>query len=367
MSEQIMPLVPFSSALVWRREKGSPAPLRIHMSFTPNWFADRMELDYGERWHTDPFYRRQSFVAMAQALNREFPSLKLGGDPEALRGDLNQIYTCCLMGAVFGQEIVYYKNTWPDNRGKPVEDDRAAEELQAPAFRNLEVFESLMRQMDSIEREWGVIEGDLNYQGILNIAFRIRGDKIFSDMYEAPDRAHHVLAVVGRTLQEVVDVVYERQRKSGARRDYFVTSNCVVNMISGDSYRQFLYPYDRLLSDHYPIFGVHNCGWNVNAYTQPYSEIRSLDYLDFGITSDLARIKQLCPGALLNLILNPEDVLHLDAPGLRAMLARVHDILGSCRITLGSMDTGTPPRLIEDFFRIAAEVWGTTVEALVPE
>jgi hypothetical protein len=367
MPEQIMPLVPFSSALVWRREQRPAVPLRIHMSFTPNWFADRMELDYGERWHTDPFFRRESFVAMARALNKEFPALRLGGDPESLRGDLNQIYTCCLMGAVFGQEIVYYKGTWPDNRGKPFEDDPAAEELQVPAFRNLKVFEVLMKQMDVIEREWGAIEGDLNYQGILNIAFRIRGEKIFSDMYEAPNRVHHVLSVVGRTLQEVVDTVFERQRRSGARRDYFVTSNCVVNMISGDSYREFLLPYDRELSDHYSIFGVHNCGWNVDAYTQPYSEIRALDYLDFGITSDLPRIKRLCPTALLNLILNPEDVLHLDSRSLRAMLDRVHGTLGFCRITLGSMDTGTPPKLIEEFFRTAAEVWGVPVEALIPE
>jgi hypothetical protein len=367
MSEQIMPLVPFSSALVWRREKRAPAPMRIHMSFTPNWFADRMVLDYGERWHTDPHYRRQSFVGMAEALNREFPRLRLGGDPSSIRGDLNQIYTCCLMGALFGQEIVYYPHTWPDNRGKPIADDRAAEELRMPDFRSLKVFEDLMRQMDVIEREWGLIDGDLNYQGILNVAFRIRGEAIFTDMYEAPQRAHHVLSVVGRTLIEVVDEVYARQRASGARRDYFITSNCVVNMISGDGYREFLQPYDRLLSDHYPVFGVHNCGWNVDAYTEPYAGIRRLDYLDFGISSDLPRIKRLCPDALLNLILNPEDVLHEDAKGLRRMLERVHAALGPCRITLGSMDTGTPPRLVEEFFAAAAEIWNMPVEELVPE
>ncbi len=236
-----------------------------------------------------------------------------------------------------------------------------------PAFRTLKVFEDLMRQMDVIEREWGVIDGDLNYQGVLNVAFRIRGEAIFTDMYEAPQRAHHVLSVVARTLVEVVDEVYARQRRSGARRDYFVTSNCVVNMISGDGYREFLQPCDRLLSDHYPVFGVHNCGWNVDAYAEPYAEIRPLDYLDFGISSNLPNIRRLCPRALLNLILNPEDVLHEDGRSMRRMLERVRDALGSCRITLGSMDTGTPARLVEEFFRAAAEVWETSLEDLVPE
>ena len=49
------------------------------------------------------------------------------------------------------------------------------------------------------------------------------------------------------------------------------------------------------------------------------------------------------------------------------MLDRVHATLGSCRITLGSMDTGTPPGLVEEFFRTAAKVWGVPLETLVPE
>jgi hypothetical protein len=241
------------------------------------------------------------------------------------------------------------------------------EELEVPEFRNLEVFETLMRQMDTIEQEWGTIEGELNYQGILNIAFRIRGEKIFIDMYEAPQRVHRVFATVCDTLIQVVDAVYDRQKRSGVNRDYFVTSNCVVNMISGDSYREFLLPYDRKLSDHYRIFGVHNCGWNVDAYAQPYSEIRTLNYLDFGITSNLDRIKDLFSDSLLNLILNPEDVLGKTREELYAMLERLRDTFSTCRITVGSMDTDTPAQVIEDLFHFASDVWGLSIEDLVPE
>ena len=56
----------------------------------------------------------------------------------------------------------------------------------------------------------------------------------------------------------------------------------VVNMIAEEHYREFVMPYDRKLSDHYANFGVHNCGWKVDAYARAYSEIRKLGYLDFG-------------------------------------------------------------------------------------
>ena len=104
-------------------------------------------------------------------------------------------------------------------------------------------------------------------------------------MVTAPERAHHVLDVVCETTMRFADAVYARQARSGVTKDYFVTSNCVVNMISEEHYRQFVMPYDRRLSAHYANFGVHNCGWKVDAYAKAYSEIRELGYLDFGIQS----------------------------------------------------------------------------------
>ena len=96
MSEPIYPYIPFASALVWNRLADGDPDLKIHVSFSPDWFTRRMGLDYGERWHRDPFYRRSSFVAMARALNAEYPELLLGGDPDSIIGGLSQIDSCAL-------------------------------------------------------------------------------------------------------------------------------------------------------------------------------------------------------------------------------------------------------------------------------
>jgi hypothetical protein len=70
----------------WYAELFGPlpeAPLRIVAGFTPKWFRGAMDLDYGERWHTDPEYRRRTVVEMKRTLNRRFPELLPGGpDPE---------------------------------------------------------------------------------------------------------------------------------------------------------------------------------------------------------------------------------------------------------------------------------------------
>ncbi|MGA2380530.1 MAG: uroporphyrinogen decarboxylase family protein [Spirochaetia bacterium] len=365
IAEPIYPYVPFAGALVWNRAQADGSPVKVHVSFSPDWFAARMGLDMGERWHTDPVHRRRSFAAMARALNAEFPRLRLGGDPEAIRGGLSQIAGCAPVGALFGQEILYSRSAWPENN-RHLLDDAAADALSVPDFEACRFFSDLMRQMDVIQKEWGAIDGELNYQGILNTAFRLRGEQIFTDMVTAPERAHHVLDMVCETTVRFADAVYERQARSGVTKNYFVTSNCVVNMISEDHYRQFVMPCDRRLSEHYTQFGVHNCGWKVDAYAKAYSEIRELGYLDFGIQSNLDALKRLFPRTVLTVILNPDDVIGRSTAEVRTMLEKLRDSLGVCRILLGSLDGRTKSREVEEFFSATAEVWGLPVEQLVP-
>ncbi len=336
-SGSIYPYIPFASSLVWNRRSPENG-VKVHVSFSPDWFSRRIDLDYGERWHRDPVFRRQSFVDMARALNTEFPALKLGGDPELIHGGISQIHTCAEVNTL----------------GVP----NIAEHL---------VFEDLMQQIDLIEGEWGQVDGELNYQGVLNTAFRLRGEQIFLDMVTEPQRAHRVLMIVCRTMINLADSVYARQGKTGIHKDYFVTSNCVVNMISESHYREFIMPYDRMLAEHYPHFGIHNCGWTVNNYAQPYSEIGNLEYLDFGIQSDLKRLRELFPETVLAVIMNPNDVLGRNPAEIEKDLWRLKENLGSCCIIIGSFDSTTDTEEILSFFQTAAKVWAVPVQQLVPK
>jgi hypothetical protein len=371
---RLYPYIPFASSLVWNRgseeerraEPGAGTAVKVHVSFSPDWFCRRMDLDYGLRWHRDPHYRRESFVAMARMLNDEFPELRLGGEPESIRGGISQINTCALVAALFGQEVQYAPDQWPENR-KQLLDDEAASRLEVPDVAGHPVYEELLRQIDQIERQWGPVDGELNYQGVLNTAFRLRGEQIFLDMVAEPGRAHRVLEVVCGTMIALADAVYARQAQTGIHKDYFVTSNCVVNMISEAHYRQFVMPYDRALVEHFRSFGIHNCGWRVDAYARAYAEIGELEYLDFGLDSDLQLLGELFPETVLTVILNPDDLLGRSAGAVEDDLRRLRESLGGCRIIVGSLDGATDSEEVRGFFRTAAAVWALPAEELVPQ
>jgi len=49
------------------------------ISFTPNWYRTAIGVDFCQRWHTDPAYRRQAFLLMRGELKRRFPETRIGG------------------------------------------------------------------------------------------------------------------------------------------------------------------------------------------------------------------------------------------------------------------------------------------------
>jgi hypothetical protein len=364
MEPVIIPYIPFSCALL---QKIVPAErnggFKIHYQFIPSWFTRRSELRFDEPWHSDSLYRYRSFVEMAKLLNREFPDLKLGGELSEIRGSISGVQSCALPAAFFGQKIVYDPGSWPVNTGEPLS-DRQTDELEVPDFRSHPVFENLMRQMDQIEREWGAIEGELNFQSVMNTAFRLRGTNLYLDMYDNPDRVRHLFQVIYGMLVELIEEVHGRQTRSGAPRPFFVTANCVVNMISRRHYRQYLMPFDERLAGRFPHFGIHNCNWNVDEYVDSYSEVGKILYLDFGMDSDLPRLKRIFPGATRTVFYrltgkDPADVVE----DLR--LIRESD---SCsHIYLSAIGSDTPTSLVRHFFDTASRLWDIALPELLAE
>lgn len=364
MSRRLKPYIPFSGSLLFEPEDEADCPAcQIHIGFTPKWFRQNAGVEFGERWHTDPDHRWQTYREMGLALNRIFPELRLGGRPEDTVGTISQIRTTAFMGALFGLPVRYFADNWPANDGEPLSDEQA-DRLTVPEIERAPAFEDLLRQMDHIEHRWGAIRGELNFQGVLNIAFRLRGAAIFTDMMLAPARAHRVLETACETMLRAVAAVRARRARTGAAPNYFVTANCTVNMIAAEQYRAFVQLYDRRLAAQCACFGVHNCAWCVDPYAEAYAEIGPLGYLDFGLTSDLARLKRLFPDTTLAPMVTPMDLVNKPLDALRADLIRLRDAVGRCRIVLADVEAETPPERVLAFYCLAAQVWEQPLETL---
>jgi hypothetical protein len=125
-----------------------------------------------------------------------------------------------------------------------------------------------MDQVDKIEHENGCVEGYINWQGVLNNAYRLRGERLFLDLATDPESARHVFDCVATTMIDCARRLHERQRLTGVEVCHFTVSNCVVNMISPGHYREFLLPFDRRISEIFGLIGVHKCapGHHIHAH-----------------------------------------------------------------------------------------------------
>lgn len=334
---------------------GTESAMRVEFGFTPRWYHVHCGVDFSARWHTDAVYRRESQVRMREELNRRFPGLELGGPkPGHIRGSLDGVHGALIMALLFGIPAAYYPDNWPAAQHVPLSREAVAA-LDVPRFENNRAFAQVVEQMDVLEREYGRIDGYLNWQGVLNTAYRLRGQDIYMDLMEEPGLTQHLFGVIAETMIAGMRFVYARQAATGVDIRHASVSNCLVNMVSGDMYREALFPHDTHLAASFEHFGIHNCAWNVDPYIETYAQVEKLGYVDMGIDSDLPRARRLCPRARRAVMYKPTDLVNNSLAALRRDLEHIRRTLSPCDIVMADIDAGTPDDRVLDFARLAAE------------
>ncbi|MBW8002965.1 MAG: hypothetical protein FVQ80_13260 [Planctomycetes bacterium] len=342
-----------------RREPadGSESALRVSLGFEPAWFNKRCGIDFSEKWHKDPLYRYESLIAMKRELKSSFPQISCW-DRNYL-DDLATISGC--YGAypvpyVFGMQLIYAPDRWPalDPRGRLSPEQIEALEvdkvLESPAV--AEIFD----QIEQIEAEWGKVHGYLNWQGVLNNAFNLRGQEIFLDIMDKPDLVHHFFSVIAEVMIGLAKKVQERQRQSGFYINQLSVSNCVMNMISPQTYAEFVFPYDARIALSFERFGVHTCNWNVTPYVEVLKELPSLGYLDMGIMSDLPRVSLSFPESYLAVIYSPVKLHQGTWADISSDLEKIFTELAPCDLVMADVQAATPDNTVNRLLKICSEL-----------
>jgi hypothetical protein len=342
MSQQLIYYIALSAPPTRREATGREPFLRPEVGFNPSWFHEVCEVDFSEKWHHDPEYRMAAHARMRAEVRKRFPGRDIGGvghdaPPDLLTG----LFAGAVVAALYGQSIRYFPDKWPAAHSSPLQDQEAAS-LGPPDFSVNRFFQGILDQMEKIERLTGTIRGFLNWQGVLNTAFRLRGQQIFIDMIEDPGLAGHVFACVAETMTEGMRLVYERQRRSGVDHNFASISNCVVNMISPGLYREQLLTFDCRIRSRFPLFGIHNCAWKVDPYLDAYREIPRLAYLDMGLDSDLLRVRKLFPEARRNVLITSMYLSHRSEQEIREDFERIARDLGPCDVGLPDIEWDVP-------------------------
>lgn len=331
--------------------------MRPEIGFTPKWYHDAIGVSFDQRWHTDPAYRKNTVAAMRKKLARRFPGTAIGriDQPEEPLDLLTGTYGVCSVAGMYGVPIRYDRDRWPVCEHyvlSPEEIDRLEPvNLDANPF-----FDNLLDQVDWIAGDQGRVEGYINWQGVLNNAWRLRGEALFTDFFDAPQRCHRLFDSVCTTMIEAARRLHERQRRSGVEIGFMTVSNCLVNMVSPAQYREFLLPLDKRMAEAFGCIGVHNCAWNADPYMEDYARIPHLGYIDMGLESDLARARETFPKARRALVYSPTDLVNKSLKNIREDLERIARHYGPCDVVAGDIEAGTPDGRVLEFLEMCHEM-----------
>lgn len=257
-----------------RPADGDEPYLRPEIGFGPAWYREALGIDFGHRWHTDVDYRLETVDAMRGELRRRFGGTRMGSidSPDSPRDLLTGTFGAAAIAGIYGLEVLYSPDKWP-NVAHDYLDRERADALEPPDLDDNPFFADLMGQLDRIEELEGSIEGFVNWQGVLNNAYRLRGEDLFVDMIEAPGRARRLFECVAATMIDAMQRVHDRQRESGVDIRFSTVSNCLVNMVSAEQYQQYLLPLDAHIARAFETIGIHNCAWRADPYLELCGEL----------------------------------------------------------------------------------------------
>ncbi len=336
-----------------RQASGSESHVRAEIGFTPAWYRQHLEIDFGRRWHTDPSYRYQTILMMREELKRRFPGTSIGNTDRPL-DILTGTYGACTVAAIFRIPIIYAENNWPNCEQAYLTGEKV-DTLERPDLDRNPFFHELMAQVDWIAEYYGRIEGYINWQGVLNNAYRLRGQQIFVDMFDKPDRVRHLFDIICDTMIEAAERLHAKQSCSGVDIDFFTVSNCMVNMISPQQYADFLLPLDQRIAEVFGRIGIHNCAWNADPYIDHYAKVPNLAYIDMGPDSDLDKARRIFPNARRAIMYDPVDLAQKPINEIKTDLARIAEEYGPCDIVLADIEAGTPDERIWTVLEICKE------------
>ncbi len=340
--------------------------LPVEVVFHPSWWNKHYGITFDEAFFFDPAKRIESETKMRTALHARFGDLGLGEAHAAQRPVIGPVHLAAgfLPSAVLGCEVRYIENASPEVIPANLTDEQV-QSLEAPNLDNNPFFRRLIGLMDVLEARFGRLEGDVNWEGVQNVALNLRGPQLFVDYYDNPALARRLLDIAWETITSMAAYVRRRTGSNSVAVNRVVGavdagislhSNCTVAMISARTYRQYLLEYDRRMALELYPYGIHHCGADMHKVRSEYAQVNGAEFFDVGWGSDVAACRGALPNAVFSLRLSPVRVATLtptqvaaDTEGLLAAAGPLERAALCCI----NMDDTTPDENVRAIFAVA--------------
>lgn len=353
--------------------------LPVEIVFHPSWWHRHYGLNFDEAFFFDPDRRVEDERTMRRALHARFgdpeqssgQALSLGeanAPPRPVIGPVN-IAAGWLPSAVLGCEIRYFDDASPEVIPANWPDEKILA-LDVPNLETNPVFSRLIAMMDALEEQYGALEGDVNWEGVQNVALNLRGTQLFLDYYDNPALARRLLDVVCETLIAIATYVRRRTGSTSLAVNRIVGSvnqcvslhpNCTVQMISPQMFHDFLFESECKMARALYPYGIHHCGNDMHKVCCDYAQIEGAEFFDVGWGSDVAACRSALPNAFFSLRLSPVRVASLTPAEIAADaegLLRAAGPLERAALCCINLDDSTPDENVRAIFRVAEKYRG---------
>lgn len=288
--------------------------LPVDLVFHPDWWHTHYGVNFEEAFHFDPQVRVESERRMRQALYERFGDLGLGEADARLRPVVGPVHLNFgfVVQAMLGCQVRFAPNVSPQVVCARLTDEQVME-LKVPDIKSAPLMRETIAMMNALEAEYSYLEGDIPWDGVLNIALDLRGQQLFLDFYDNPALVYHLFDIIAYTTCEVARYVKQRTGTTSISVNRIIASvdpclnlhsNCSVQMISNQTYERFLLPYENWLAAQLQPYGVHHCGNNMHRIIA-YAKIKDAVFFDVGWGSDVAACREILPDAFFSLRLSP--------------------------------------------------------------
>ncbi|HDY86648.1 MAG TPA: hypothetical protein ENH82_00860 [bacterium] len=257
-----------------------------------------------------------------------------------------------MISSLWGCDIEYPKDSSPVVMPLSLSEDKI-QDLEIPDPEQNREFQDLFALIKSLKKRFGYVKGDINWNGVQNLALDLMGQHLFLSYFDNPDAMHSLYDKITTSLIEILTRIKTEMGTTSISVNRSIKnvestinlhSNCSVQMVSNDTYESFLLPYDIRLSKHLQPYGIHHCGNNMHNVAEGYSKVKNACFFDVGWGADIDYCRTMIPDAFFNIRLSPVKIKDCTPDEVEAdlvtLLENAGDLskVGICCI---NMDYGT--------------------------
>ena len=340
--------------------------LPVEIVFHPSWWYKHTGITFDEDFFYHPLKRVESERRMEKELYERFGEFGLGQDHDKDLPLIGAVHNAAgyILSEMLGCEIRYVEDQAP----QVISPKREDFEVDVENAMNTRPMKRLYQLIDGLKSRYGYVCGDINWQGVLNLALDVRGDEMLTDMMLQAEASENYFQDIAFVIEQFVRFIYLQTGTTSISVNRIVKhlqpavylhSECTHTMISEDLYEAFLLPVDLKWSETLQPFGIHYCGHDPHRYADEFAKIPNLAFLDLGWGGDVKQLREKLSNTFFSIRLDPVTINKTPDNQLENIIRKlIHDsgnpmLTGICCI---NMDGNTDDSKIKMIYKTVESV-----------